>query len=348
MKKFIQKAIALLLCYIPVAFVLPVLYDPFNVFHYKNVRDTGSINSNYIKMRYILDNPDKFDAFILGSSKVSALDVARITDLHCYNMTHPWGTPKEYFDNLHVLLENGIIPKTVFLGIDTASGWLDPSISEQQLGTKPYPSGSAPKDLRYAEFLTSYCNPLVYSSLLTTLRHKAKDSEEYRRQFYENGGKARTEKPASYQWDNLALQLQTRFLSRPIENRIDEGLNDIKNIVTLCQQYNVSLIIFTTPLHEAEYRLFVEHGYLDFLCKLADISDYYNFAGINDISINNANFDDVFHHNIETGDLVLDAIVYGRAEPHLIAQGFGVLVTKENVDSVLRTAMDMIDNAPVD
>ena len=336
MKRFIQKVIVLLACYIPVAFALPVLYDPFNVFHYKNVRDTGSINSNYIKMRYILDNPDKFDAFILGSSKVSAVDVTRITDLRCYNMTRAWGTPKEYFDNLRVLVDNGIIPKTIFLGIDTASGWLDPSISERQLGTKPYPSGSAPKGLRYAEFLASYCNPAVYFSLLTTLRHKAKDSEAYRRQFYENGGKARTEKPENPRWDNLAFQLQTRFVSRPIENRIDEGLNDIKNIIALCQQHAIRLIVFTSPLHEAEYRLFVEHGYLDFLRKLADISDYYNFAGINDISVDNANFDDVFHHNIETGDLVIDTIVNGSAEPGLLSQGFGVLVTKENVDGVLK------------
>ncbi|MDR1326089.1 MAG: hypothetical protein LBK00_08660 [Treponema sp.] len=335
MKKFIQKVLVLLACYIPVAFVLPVLYDPFNVFHYQNVRDTGAINSNYVKMRYILDNPDTFDAFMLGSSKVSTLDVTRITGLRCYNMTRPWGTPQEYADNLRVLVDNGVIPKTVFLGIDTASGWLDPSINERQLGSKPYPSGSAPKDARHAAFLASYCNPMVYSLLLTTLRHKAKDGEAYRRQFYENGGKARTEKPEHYRWDNLAFQLQARFAQHPIENRIDEGLNDIKTIVALCQQYDIRLIIFTSPLHEAEFRLFVEHGYLDFLRTLADISDYYNFAGINDISINNANFDDVFHHNIETGDLVLDAIVNGSVEPRLLSQGFGVLVTKENVDNVL-------------
>jgi hypothetical protein len=88
--------------------------------------------------------------------------------------------------------------------------------------------------------------------------------------------------------------------------------------------------VFTSPLHEAEYQLFVEHGYLDFLLKLADITDYYNFAGINDIAINNANFDDVFHHNIKTGDLVLDTIVNGITDPRLLSQGFGVLVTKEN------------------
>lgn len=335
MKRFIQKAIVLLACYLPIAFVVPVLYDPCNVFHYENVRDTGVVNSNYVKMRYILDNPDKFDAFLFGSSKVNKVDVSRITGLHCYNMTRPWGTPKEYVDNLRVLVENGIIPKTIFLGIDTASGWLDPSISERQLATKPYPSGSAPKELRYAGFLASYCNPAVYSLLLTTLRYKAKDSEAYRQQFYENGGKVRTEKPANYRWDNLTLQLRTRFASRPIENHIDKGLNDIQSMVALCQQYNIRLIVFTTPLHEVEFRLFVEHGYLDFLRKLADISDYYNFAGINDISVNNANFDDVFHHNTETGDLVLDALVSGSAEPRLLSQGFGVLVTKGNVYDVL-------------
>jgi hypothetical protein len=166
------------------------------------------------------------------------------------------------------------------------------------------------------------------------IRPKTKDPETYRRQFYENGGKSRTEKSEN-RWDNLPFQLQTRFAQRPIENHIDAGLNDIKNIVALCQQYGIRLIVFTSPLHEAEYRLFVEHGYLDFLLKLADITNYYNFAGINDIAINNTNFDDVFHHNIETGDLVLDTIVNGITAPRLLSQGFGVLVTKENAAAVL-------------
>jgi hypothetical protein len=291
-------------------------------------------------MRYVLDNPGKFDAFILGSSMVKALDVERIEGLHCYNMTHAWGTPKEYFDNLRVFIDNNIIPKTIFLGIDTASGWLDPAISKRQLGTKPYPTGAAPKDLRYALFLAGYANPAVYSSLIETLktllRPKTKDLETYRRQFYENGGKSRAEKSKNYRWDNLPFQLQTRFVQRPIQNRIDEGLNDIQNIVALCQQYGIKLIVFTSPLHEAEYQLFVEHGYLDFLLKLADITDYYNFAGINDIAINNANFDDVFHHNIETGDLVLDTIVNGSVDPRLLSQGFGILVTKENTGIVTK------------
>jgi hypothetical protein len=43
----------------------------------------------------------------------------------------------------------------------------------------------------------------------------------------------------------------------------------------------------------------------------------------------------VFHHNIETGDLVLDTIANGITDPQLLSQGFGVLVTKENAAAVL-------------
>ncbi|MDR3338265.1 MAG: hypothetical protein LBT16_13790 [Treponema sp.] len=287
---------ALLACFFPVAFILLVLYDPFNVFHYKNIRDTGGdINQNYVKMRYILDNPDKFDAFIFGSSKVRTLDVGRIESIdgiggrRCYNMYNSSGVPKEFLDNLRVLIDNGIVPKTIFLGIDTASGWLDPAPSERQLETKPYPSGAAPKDLRYVKFLAGYANPAVYSSLMATLRHKAKDLETYRRQLYENGGRSRAEKPIKdYRWDNLPYQLQVRFVQHPIENRIDEGLNDIQNIAALCQQYGIRLIVFTSPLHEAEYRLF------------------------------------------------LDTIVNGVTDPQLLSQDFGVLITKENAGAMLK------------
>jgi hypothetical protein len=162
MKKFIGKVLILGAFFIPFAFIFPAVLDPYNVFHYKNIRDNGvGPNQNYIKMRYLLDNPDKFDSFVVGSSKVGFIDVDRINPGRWYNMTHGWGTPKEYYENLRVLMENGIVPATVLLGIDTASGWLDPEINAHSLGGKPYPVETKfPMDqttgkLRYAHFLIS-------------------------------------------------------------------------------------------------------------------------------------------------------------------------------------------------
>ncbi|MDR3341186.1 MAG: hypothetical protein LBT14_00080 [Treponema sp.] len=332
MKQFIRKALILGALCVPFVFVLPGVLDPYNVFHYKNVRDNGvAPNQNYIKMRYLLDNPGRFDALILGSSKVAPLDVGHINDsLRWYNMTHAWGTPREYFENLQVLIERGIIPSLVLLGIDTASGWLDPDISIRTLGTNPYPTQGS---VRYGQFLLGYCNPSVLSSILVSIRHKG-NTPEFQKQFYENGGLARKAKtePAPYNWNNLPYQMVMRFKPRPIEDRIEQGLADIQRIRDLCAEHHIKLIVFTIPLHIAEYQHFIPYGYLDFLEKLADISDFYNFVGINDIAVNNDCFNDVFHHTIATGDMVLDRIFDCIIDEKLLSQGFGYYVTGENRD----------------
>ena len=65
MKKFllIVTAGALLLALFSACFCYVI--DPFNVMHPLNIRDNGvEPNKNYIKITYILANPEKFDAFL--------------------------------------------------------------------------------------------------------------------------------------------------------------------------------------------------------------------------------------------------------------------------------------------
>jgi hypothetical protein len=193
--------------------------------------------------------------------------------------------------------------------------------------------------LRYARFLLQYCNPAALPSLWISIRNKG-DTPMDQKHFYQNGGKSRTAQKAKYKWANLPLQLQTRFVTHKIEDHIEEGIADMRKIIDLCTARGVRLIVFTTPLHIAEYELFVEHGYIRFLEKLSDITNFYNFVGINDIAVNNDCFDDVFHHNITIGDMVIDTIFNGVTDEHLLSQGFGIFVTPENRDAFFALLRD--------
>jgi hypothetical protein len=326
MKKLFLK---LLLLALPLALPLIIvsyLIDPFNVFHYKNIRDNGvEPNKNYIKMRYILDNPGKFDSYLFGSSRVYAIDVSTIKGARWYNMTYSVGLPKEHFENLTVLIHSKIVPDTVLIGVDDIACRVDPQGHHQDLMRMPYPKEAMQNKTAYYRFLINYFNPAVFDSLPVIISHKGENAS-FRKQFYENGGfyysAERMARKPDY-WENAV------GITEPFSYGIENVIRDIQSIIDLCNKNNIKLILFTHPLHKLTYEKAVEYGYIDFLMRLSDITDYYNFSGINDVTTNNDNYFETIHYKQNVGDLIIDAIFNGSADPHLLSQGFGYPVKAE-------------------
>ena len=116
MKRFIRKILLFITFCVLLTSVVCIGIDPYNVFHYKKIRDNGvEPNKNFIKMAYILDNPDKFDSFIFGSSRVGAIHGEKIKNARCYNMTYSMGLPGEHLANLKTMIKNGITPKNIYI-----------------------------------------------------------------------------------------------------------------------------------------------------------------------------------------------------------------------------------------
>ena len=144
MKIFLKKIAPFVFFILLLEIAIPILSDPYNVFHWRRIRDNGvEPNSNYIKMEYILHNPDKFDSFLFGSSRTGFIDVEKIPDGKWYNMSYSEGLPEEHLENLRELIANGIIPKNVMIGVDNISCLVDPSIHDKQFYRIPYPREKA-------------------------------------------------------------------------------------------------------------------------------------------------------------------------------------------------------------
>ena len=56
----------------------------------------------------------------------------------------------------------------------------------------------------------------------------------------------------------------------------------------------------------------------------AQVTDFYNFSGINDITTNNDNYLETSHYMPQVGDRMLDVMFKGQVDERLLAQGFGV------------------------
>ena len=127
MKKFLLKNFLLFFVAIFIPLALRYHYEAFNVFHWKNLRILESAvdgNENVVKTQYIIHNPQRFNAFILGSSRIGHLPQDALPshleekNLNWFNMTYTEGFPQENYETLKSFLKNKIKIEAVLLGFD--------------------------------------------------------------------------------------------------------------------------------------------------------------------------------------------------------------------------------------
>ena len=323
-KRYAVSVIFLLLLALFIGIASGCFIDPYNVFHVNNIRDIGiEPNKHYIKMVYILENPDKFDTFLFGSSKVGAIHTEKIKGEKCYNMTYSRGVPSEHLANIRTFLANGVHVKKLYIGVDSSSYTVNPNEHISQQLRCPY------EYLRDhpLHFYYLYMNPSMVLSSLRHIYHEYRNYD-YVSTFYQYGAYSPYGKNSTIDWDRAAPSVGK-------ENLLKETLKDMQSIADICRKENISLTVFVNPMHHTTYNASLSIGHQDFLKGLANISEFYNFGGLNDIALNNDNFYDTSHYKPEIGDMILEVICNNRKYNNLYEQGFGWKVNKNNVDMFL-------------
>src|SRR5690242_10358530 len=89
-------------------FFSPVFYfnliiDPYGIFRSDYSRQRIEPNGHFIKMRYVLNHPEKFDSFIFGNSRANNIDNTHIPGGQWYNMYYSLGFPKEHLADLQLM-----------------------------------------------------------------------------------------------------------------------------------------------------------------------------------------------------------------------------------------------------
>ena len=300
--------------------------DPYNVFHSEAIRDNGvEPDKNYIKMKYILANPDKYDSFIFGSSRVGAIFPGKMEGQNCYNMTYSMGLPVDHYENLQTLVENGVIPKRVYIGIDSLSYTMSPVIHDTTLYQFPYEkSVDTPVD-----FWMPYLDAsMALDSLNTSYGHK-KD-KLFAEEFYTYGCWSSSYKKPK----DLKYLKDGAFIGT--DDFREEVLHLVSQIAELCSQNGIELVLFTNPMHHLTYTASVDSGWYDFLRGLSYITDFYNFSGLNAITKDDYNYVDTSHYVGGVGDLMIDRMENYADTQTDYGKSFGYYVTKDNVDELIR------------
>lgn len=327
MKRFIKKIIVLFLSVTVFVITFCVYIDPYNVFHVFEIKDNGvEPNKNYIKTKYIIDNPNKFDAFVFGSSRVGYIHMEGITEFHAYNMTYSEATPKEIYDTLRIFVDNGVIPKKIFVGVDSLSYTIDPILHESQGLSAPYTmSKDDPLD-----FWKLYLDPAVCLEAYTNIIHKHNEDIYAATRFYDYGFNGDYgEYESLYDFSNEEASIGEDIL-------IEETLDDIRNIVSLCEDNSIKCTFFTNPMRPITYEESINRGYYDFLRGLAKITEFCNFSGYNDITIDNHNWVDNSHYNAYVSDKVRECFAFHAYYEGLYEQGFGQWVNNDNIEEFIQ------------
>ncbi len=328
MKKFLLRVSLFALYALTISVILPIWIDPFNVFHWENIRANGvEPNKNYIKMKYILSNPDKFDSFVFGSSRVDAIHADKIQGEKCYNMTYSVGVPNWHLLNIKTLLANNIIPKRVYIGVDSIQYTAD--YEHHVIEPLRCPYEYLADDSWH--FYSLYLNPtMVFKSIGATLDVWSGKTEPIDTEvFYKYGGGYRYGRKKIFNWNDKGKVFPS--IGGLGMNNIDAELDILRKIIDVCRENGIDLVFFTNPMHKVTYLASVrKKDYFRYLEGLAEISDFWNFSSLNDITIDNSNYFDTSHYDAEVGDLIIDIMCNGKLYPKLQAQGFGVKVTREN------------------
>ncbi|WP_026524357.1 hypothetical protein [Butyrivibrio sp. MB2005] len=339
MKKLFLK---LCLCLIPVFLYLGLSYyiDVFNVFHYRNIRITEAAkNDNYIKTRYVIENPTRFNAFILGSSRVGNLPpdglLQELDDvsLSWYNMTYPMGCPRDNLETVKTFLASGVDVKMVIVGIDEISMYNTYSSNSGEMIEKQYQEYAKNPARFFYDYLLVRPQMSVFKDVLT----QDDEDRDNVRLFYEYGVEKR----------NLSIEEPTE--ERKMESSLGcgafngdeefEGICALRDLASLCEQNGIELRVFTSPILQTTYTEAVSKGYFDFLRAVSREIEYYNFSGLNKYTTDMKYYFDASHYKPYIGMIIEDSIFSDEKKEY---HEFGGYITNENIDSLLMYLEDQM------
>ena len=321
MKKYVYRLMGLVLISILITMGWNYVFDTSGLYNQDFSVKRVEPNQHFVKMRYILSNSQKYNAFCFGSSRVGNIDLEKIDNgLHYYNMTYSQGLPAEWLADVRAFVNHGIEVKQVMIGIDDFSFRENPDIHKGQWLRIPYMDGA---------------NLATYFSYLLKKPARFDKSAEAKGSIFDIYGTGRPLHPEPDERieEDVQKHLADEKFQKPahyVGNRIRETIGELRQLKDICDSNGIELIVFVNPINAVTYRDTNMQEFNEFKYQLAQVTDYYDFSGLNDITTNNYYYYETSHYRPLVGDMIINRLFNnGNAD-------FGVYVTKDNVEEHLQ------------
>ncbi|MBO4546710.1 MAG: hypothetical protein J5700_03940, partial [Treponema sp.] len=130
---------------------------------------------------------------------------------------------------------------------------------------------------------------------------------------------------------------------------LKDSYKDLEAIVDLCAKNKIELILFTNPMYQTLYRNSVDDGYFDFLCKVAQRCEFYNFSSLNKYTTDPRYYFECSHYRPALG-LIIEKYLFGSEEERAQIRSeagdelFGMKVNSQNIDAVIEGLKKQLSN----
>lgn len=334
-KKWVKSVIGLIVLCIAIIVLVNYIIDPYGILRRDFTMQFQEPNMNFVKTKYLL-NGTSFDSLLMGSSRVNFIDVSKISQGRYYNYWYSEGLPTEHLANVKILLDRGMKIKNIMVGLDDFSYLVDFTTHVSNLLRQPHPLATGKS---FITFYSEYFFRLnkLFSNVKKYLTYniiKHKGNTEGIREFdiYESG---RMIVPA---WEDRIIKdplthvKDNRFL-KPTHyegDNLEKALSDLYKLKRLADNYGIHLIFFINPIHRTTYLDTDLRQFFIFKRRLAEITSYYDFSGLNSITTNNVYYYETSHYRPIVGDMMLKRI-FGHPQVG-VPRDFGVFVTRNNIE----------------
>jgi len=308
--------------------ILNYLADPSRILHHDYNYRYKKFHPNKLSLKtlYLLENKNKYDTLVYGSSRGEFVDVSLISK-DAYNMTHGFGTLMTYLTSLKTLLSNDVEIKHVWVCINDYDIWKDQTNSLVKLiyqNNLFYDIGLYTRSLftlnpKYIQILKDK-EPLLLTQEVTDPNQRTIWS---RKQEHIVDNQSNRNIPAA-------------TLGYTGEFRIDKAINEMAQIKQLCEKHNIKLTVLMYPIYWKTYLSYNQDKVEEFKEKLVKVTDFYDFYDVGTISLNQHNWFEGSHFVPSIGDYIINSV---QKKQHL--------VTKNNINSRIQETQQLLKNMPI-
>ncbi len=316
--------------------MLNYVLDPYSIFHEDFTRLTREPNGHFIKMKYLVNNPSRYDSFLFGSSRVGHINTEKIPGGRFYNVYYSEGLPAEFLQNIRLLLDSSVSVKNVVIGLDEFSYKIDPESHNDRGLRQPYGTGM--------QNFGFYCRYLFHLPSTTVLKERFRAVPiEIMYDFHKTGLPLHSQVD-DYIEKNRELHAGARGFEIPLldyeGDRIAQTIADIEKIKRLCDSRGIKLILFINPVHKTALLNCGIQQFEEFKRKLASVGGFFDFSGCNSITTDNYYYYETTHYRYVVGDLMVQRMFNENAAA--VPPDFGVFVTKTNIEEHLKELRERV------
>ena len=311
--------------------------DKWRVLHtdYHHAYTGISPNKTYMKVAYLLDNKEKYETILMGSSRSGYMDARLITD-KAYNMKFNFALIKMHLQNLKTLLNHNMQIKNLWIGINDYDIWKSPDDHAFDFQRRLYSDNIFERFNTFSFYLLKAMDVrdigiLKKKYILVNTKEMTLPDESNMKTAMMRENKTYQE---PFKWSKkLALSKPTLLGYRDDTYRIDEVINELIEIKKICEKHKINVNFFIYPSFYKTYLGYNQFKIEEFKRKLVQKTNFHDFYALNSISLNELNWHDSSHFHASIGRYMIESIKKNT-----------FLITNENIESHLEKIRKMFAN----